>query len=62
MISQYLSSLSGVDYVGEAALVLSFVVFLLIVLRVLRMDRERVGRLERLPFDDRTVSGKESTP
>jgi hypothetical protein len=36
--------------------------FLLVVVRVLRMDRERVGRLERLPFDDRTVSGKESTP
>ena len=62
MISHYLSSLSGVEHLGEVTLVLSFLVFLLIVARVLVMDKERVDRLERLPFDDSLGHGKEPTP
>lgn len=61
MISHYLSSLAGVEYAGEAALVLSLLAFLVVVVRVLLMDRERIGRFERLPFDDHAGRGKEVT-
>ena len=62
MISHYLSSLTGVEYVGEAALILSLLTFLLVVIRAFRMDRTRIGHAERLPFDDTDGSGKEVTP
>ena len=52
MISHYLSSLVGIEYAGEATLILSLLVFLVVVVRVFRMDRERVGYCEQLPFDD----------
>lgn len=62
MISHYLSSLAGSEYVGEVSLVLSVLAFLVIVVRVFLMDRQRVARLERLPFDDSIGHGKEATP
>lgn len=62
MISHYLSSLAGVEYAGEAALILSLLAFLVVVLRVLLMDRDRIGHCERLPFDDNGGRGKEATP
>jgi hypothetical protein len=62
VISQYLSSLTGLEYAGEVSLVLSVLAFLLVVVRVFLMDRERIGRLERLPFDDSIGRGKDVTP
>jgi hypothetical protein len=51
-----------VEHAGEAALVLSFLLFLLVVARVLMMDRDRLARLERLPLDDSMTQRKESAP
>lgn len=61
MISHYLSSLAGSAYVGQVSLVLSALAFLLIVVRVALMTRERIDHLQRLPFDDDSVRGKEVT-
>jgi hypothetical protein len=61
VISHYLSSLTGVEYVGEVTLVLSILAFILIVVRVFLMDGERLGRLKQLPFDDSVGRGKEAT-
>jgi len=41
--------------------VLSALAFLLIVVRVALMTRERIDHLQRLPFDDDSVRGKEVT-
>jgi hypothetical protein len=60
MISHYLSSLTGIEYVGEATLVLSFLLFIAIVVRVFLLDRDRVSRLERLPLDEPSADGKEA--
>ena len=62
MISQYLSSLSGVEHLGEATLIVSMVAFGLLVFRVLRTDRDRIARWERLPFEDNAGRGKEARP
>jgi hypothetical protein len=61
VISHYLSSLTGSEYVGQVSLVLSVLAFLLIVVRVFLITRERIDHLERLPFDDDGVCGKEVT-
>jgi len=62
VISHYLSSLTGAEYVGEVTLVLSVLAFLIIVVRVFQIDREQIGRFERLPFDDNGGRGKEVKP
>jgi len=59
VISHYLSSLTGSEYIGQVSLVLSVLAFLLIVVRVFLITRERIDHLERLPFDDDSVRGKE---
>lgn len=60
MISHYLSSVTGIEYLGEATLVLSFLLFIAIVVRVFLLDRDRVSRLERLPLDEAPADGKEA--
>jgi hypothetical protein len=59
VISHYLSSLAGSQDIGQVSLVLSVLAFLLIVVRVFLISRERIDHLERLPFDDDSVRGKE---
>jgi hypothetical protein len=59
VISHYLSSLTGSEYIGQVSLVLSVLTFLLIVVRVFLITRERIDHLEQLPFDDDSVRGKE---
>lgn len=59
MISHYLSSLTGSEYIGQVSLILSVLAFLLIVVRVFLITRERIDHCERLPFDDDSVRGKE---
>jgi hypothetical protein len=61
VISHYLSSLTGLGYVGQLSLVLSVLAFLLIVVRVFLISRERIDHCERLPFDDDVTGGKEVT-
>jgi hypothetical protein len=61
VISHYLSSLTGSEYVGQVSLVVSVLAFLLIVVRVFLVTRERIDHLERLPLDDDSVRGKEVT-
>jgi hypothetical protein len=61
VISHYLSSLTGSEYVGQVSLLLSVLAFLLIVVRVFLINRERIDHLERLPFDDDVVRGREVT-
>jgi hypothetical protein len=51
MISQYLTSIEGIEIFGIAGLILSVICFAAITVRALRASARHIGDMERLPLD-----------
>ena len=51
MLSQYLQSLDGAGTIGAAVLVVSVALFVGIVIRTVRADRNYIARMRRLPLE-----------
>lgn len=56
MLSEYAQSVAGSTTVGVISLVVAFLAFVVIVVRVLRIDNSYLRRMSELPFDGETAS------
>lgn len=60
MLAQYLQSVDGVEIYGIAALILSVIMFLWILLRARKADGTYIRLMERLPLDPTDVPAHDS--
>ena len=51
MVSQYLQSLQAASWIGSTILLCAMLMFAVVVVRVCRMNRHDIERMERLPLD-----------
>lgn len=61
MLSQYVQSIDGAGTAGVIFLLVSIAAFALIVIRALRVDRQQMHFMERLPLDEQggdTTAGR----
>ncbi len=60
MISQYLQSIPGAEFIGIAFLLGAVALFIVIVIWAVRMDTSHLATMGRLPFDEADQAGKTS--
>ncbi|MGE5431142.1 MAG: hypothetical protein ACM3QX_08715 [Syntrophomonadaceae bacterium] len=58
MFSQYLEKIENIGIYPAAALIIFFVLFVVLLTWVLRMDKSYISKMKRLPLDKNKNNGK----
>lgn len=58
MFSQYLEKIENIGIYPAAALVIFFVLFILLLIWIFRMDKSYINKMKKLPLDKNKNNGK----